>query len=75
MIATSAQVQPVAENICARICFVSFFNKTHNSNQGEYDQALDYYRKALAILKQEFGEDHPNVALCYNNMGEVYRVQ
>ena len=31
-------------------------------SQGKYDEALDYYNKALTIRKNKLGEDHPDVA-------------
>ena len=39
--------------------------------QGDYAQALEYYRKALAIYQSVYGENHPDVAVSYNNIGNV----
>jgi len=39
---------------------------------GFYDKAIDYYEKSLVIYKNKDGEEHPNVATCYNNLGSVY---
>lgn len=36
---------------------------------GEYDVAIDHYRKALKIDLKYFGNAHPNVVANYNNLG------
>ena len=36
--------------------------------QGKYEEALDYYNKALTIKLNKLGEDHPDVASTYNNI-------
>jgi tetratricopeptide (TPR) repeat protein len=36
---------------------------------GQYDQAIEYYEKALASDLETFGEAHPNVARLWNNLG------
>ena len=41
-------------------------------NQGNYDQALEYYNKALKIYLAVFGENHPDVAMSYSNIGFNY---
>ena len=41
----------------------------------QYDRALEYYQKSLAIEKKIFDEPHPNVAASYNNIGFVYSSQ
>ena len=41
----------------------------------KYDQALDYYRKSLAIRKKELGLRDPVVAASLNNMGNVHQKQ
>ena len=35
----------------------------------QYNKAIKYYGKSLVIWKKELGENHPNVASCYNNIG------
>ena len=35
-------------------------------------QALEFYQKALKIWLQVLGENHPDVATSYNNIGFVY---
>ena len=40
-------------------------------SQGRYDEALVYYRKALAIRIKVLGEEHPDVASSYNNIGNA----
>jgi tetratricopeptide (TPR) repeat protein len=44
----------------------------HNK-KGEYDQALEYCQKALAIWLKQLGPDHPSVVTSYNNIGSVYQ--
>ena len=41
-------------------------------NKGDYDTALEYYNKALDIYLQVLGENHPDTATSYNNIGAVY---
>ena len=41
-------------------------------NKTIYDQALEYYQKALDIKLKLLGKGHPAVASNYNNMGNVY---
>ena len=36
---------------------------------GQYDHALEYYQKSLAIKLVKLGKDHPSVAATYNNIG------
>ena len=44
--------------------------------QGELEQALEHYRKALAIcLKTKAGPEHPHVGAAYNNLGSVFSAQ
>ncbi len=39
---------------------------------GQYDHALEYYQKSLAIKLKQLGPDHPDVATSYNSIGLVY---
>ena len=41
-------------------------------SKGEYDKALEYYAKALAIQLATLGENHPSTATTYGNMGSTY---
>ncbi|MGH2031983.1 tetratricopeptide repeat protein, partial [Acinetobacter baumannii] len=43
--------------------------------QGEYDRALEGFRKALEIRRAVYGERHPEVGTCYNNIGAVHDSQ
>ena len=43
--------------------------------QGEYEKALENYRKALSIKERVLGKNHPATAATYNNMGGVYRAK
>ena len=46
-----------------------------HDNKGEYDKALEYLQKALAIYLKQLGPDHPNVASTYNNMAFFYKAR
>ena len=37
-------------------------------------KALEFYEKALNIDKKNFGEDHPDIAIDYNNIGKLLLV-
>ena len=39
---------------------------------GNYDKALKYYEKCLAIKLKTLGGEHPSVASSYNNIGKCY---
>ena len=43
--------------------------------QAEFDKALDYHLKALAIKEKSLGPEHPGVAISLNNLGVVLRQQ
>ena len=40
--------------------------------QGQYDRALEYHAKDLAITLAVHGDQHPSTATTYNNMASVY---
>lgn len=42
------------------------------STTGDYDTAIRYYKRALAIDLKILGPDHPKVARDYNNLGVEY---
>ena len=42
------------------------------SEQGDYSKALEYLQKALKIKLEILGKNHPDVAMCYDNIGAVY---
>ena len=42
-------------------------------NAGQYDKALEYYQKDLAILLKQLGPDHPDVANSYHNIAFLYK--
>ena len=42
---------------------------------GEYEKAMEYYGKALAIRERVLGTEHPDTAATYNNMANVYYYQ
>ncbi|CAF1266407.1 unnamed protein product [Adineta steineri] len=39
---------------------------------GDYEQAIEYYRKALGIWEKTLPVNHPNLAVSYSNIGGVY---
>jgi tetratricopeptide (TPR) repeat protein len=41
--------------------------------QGEYQEAIRFYEKALAIQQQSLPLNHPDLATSYNNIGVAYR--
>ncbi|CAF3469288.1 unnamed protein product [Rotaria sp. Silwood1] len=41
-------------------------------DMGEYSKALSYYERALDIREKVLSPNHPDLALCYNNIGSVY---
>ncbi|MEO8147625.1 MAG: tetratricopeptide repeat protein [Bacteroidia bacterium] len=47
----------------------SYFNK------GEYDIAIKYCEESLAISRELYGDEHPEIANWYNNLGLVYDSQ
>ena len=44
-------------------------------DQGNYEKALEYYRKAQVIKEKMLGKEHPSTATTYNNMASVYQDQ
>ncbi|MDE6265439.1 MAG: tetratricopeptide repeat protein, partial [Paramuribaculum sp.] len=40
-----------------------------------YNEALNLFHQALFISKEKYGENHSDVAKCYNNIGSVYNDQ
>jgi tetratricopeptide (TPR) repeat protein len=53
-------------------------NSYHNigiilKNKGEYDKALEYYEKSLAIKLKTLGGEHTDVAHSYNNIGLIWK--
>ena len=40
--------------------------------QGEYTEAMKFYKKALAIEEKHFPPNHPSLAISYCNIGGVY---
>ena len=44
-------------------------------NLGYYNQALEWYQKALVISEKVLGTDHPDTAVTYNNIATIYKNQ
>ena len=40
---------------------------------GDYVNAEEYHDKALTIRERILGNDHPEIATTYNNIGGIYR--
>ena len=45
------------------------------NDQGDYEKALEYNGKALAIKGRVLGSEHPDTAQTYNNLANVYAEQ
>lgn len=43
-------------------------------NMGNNKDALTRFFKALEIVKEKYGENHADVAICYNSIGRVYYI-
>ena len=41
--------------------------------KADYDNALNLYQMALRNAVEQYGEQHPKVATCYNNIGLLYK--
>ena len=39
--------------------------------QGKFDEAVELYKKDLAISIKALGEEHPSVAMTYDNLAQV----
>ena len=37
--------------------------------KGEFDKAIEYFEKIMQSDLKDFGEEHPNVAISWNNLG------
>jgi tetratricopeptide (TPR) repeat protein len=44
-------------------------------SKGEYDAAIELYRRCEAIQLAKLGPDHPELATTYNNLGGAYEEQ
>jgi tetratricopeptide (TPR) repeat protein len=44
-------------------------------NQGDYQRALEWYHKALAIREKTSGKEHPDTAATYGNIAVIYYAQ
>lgn len=41
--------------------------------EGKYNEALDYFKKAIKISKHYHGRDHSSIGIYLTNIGDVYR--
>ncbi|MGI2909795.1 tetratricopeptide repeat protein, partial [Tolypothrix sp. VBCCA 56010] len=44
-------------------------------SQGRYSEAEPLYQKALQLTQRLLGEEHPDVAMSYNNLALLYESQ
>ncbi len=42
-------------------------------SQGKYAEAKPLYRRALKIMEEALGKNHPHMATVYENLAEFYR--
>ena len=42
---------------------------------GEYDRAIEYYERSLAIKLKTVGENHPGTAATYTSLGQAYKAK
>ena len=40
---------------------------------GQFPEALTYQQKAISIVEQVLGKNHPDLATCYNNLSVIYQ--
>ncbi len=54
-----------------------FFNNLAGlyKDQGNYDEALKYYKLDLEISEKTLGKCHPDTAITYNGIANIYRIQ
>ncbi|MCP3931459.1 MAG: tetratricopeptide repeat protein, partial [Bacteroidetes bacterium] len=43
--------------------------------QGQYEKALEFFQKAIAIWEEVLDAKHPSLATSYNNIGLLYQDQ
>ena len=48
---------------------------TVHQKKAEYDKALEYFQKSLAIDLKKLGPEHPSVATSYSNMAYAYKAK
>jgi tetratricopeptide (TPR) repeat protein len=41
-------------------------------DKGDYDRAIEFFEKAIAIEEEKIGKDHPDTAISYDNLASVY---
>ena len=56
----------IAQTLAINSCMI-----VPRQNKGDYDRAIEYYGQALAVDIKTFGEEHPDVALSWNNLGNL----
>ncbi len=45
------------------------------NNQGNYDEALKFFKMALVFCENMLGKAHPHTAKTYNNIGSIYKAK
>jgi tetratricopeptide (TPR) repeat protein len=59
------------EDLISPFCGLSRFY----DGQGAYAQALPWQEQCLSVAKERLGEEHPHVAMSYNNLAKLYESQ
>ncbi len=57
------------------ICHCKTEQEALYQDQGDYEQTLPLYQRALAIREKVLGAEHPHTALSLNNLGLLYEDQ
>ncbi|MEM6838608.1 MAG: tetratricopeptide repeat protein [Cyanobacteria bacterium P01_C01_bin.120] len=71
----AAELEEVGQNAALRRATELNQQAIQLDRQGRYGEAEPLFQQALAIHREQLGEDHPDVATSLNNLAELYRVQ
>ncbi|KAI5066656.1 hypothetical protein GOP47_0019280 [Adiantum capillus-veneris] len=70
------QEQPQAKSNIHTARWRIFTDKARDlCRRGSFDNAENYFHRALQEARLGFGEDDPHVASCYNNLAELFRMK
>ena len=65
--------QEEAQNLELQNATALFSRAALLRDKGDYEQALDLYREALAIRERVLGPEHPDTATSLDGLGSIYR--